>query len=465
MLGGLAKSGPMQAVGGVAKAGAGVLGSIWGPVASGFGGIVAGAAPVIGVISAIIAVVSILGDHLDGIRSIIGNVFGEKGVAVFDGFMERLQGIGDFISGLFLDGGVAAALAPLRETITGLFGDNAGAAFDGMTQILQSVMGVVGQIVSFATTTVKPIITDIFTFLTGTVLPVILNLFTAAAPIISGIISNVGSAVMLVMQYIGQAIQTVMPIIEGIISVVLSIASVVVPAVLAGVQALSAGIVPIIEGIKTVFDGLVSFITGVFTGNWSLAWEGVKQIFGGAFDALVGLLKTPVNAVIALINKAISGINGLGLDIPDWVPFIGGKKFSINIPEIPMLAKGGFTSGVSIAGEAGREAVISFQSGVRAKNIETWTQAGHLLGVDGNQAARAAGLKALDFTGNKPVELKDIETGGNEGWGGGGFTYAPQVIIQGNADRDVIDEALREAQARFEMWYEQMERRRARTAY
>ena len=98
-------------------------------------------------------------------------------------------------------------------------------------------------------------------------------------------------------------------------------------------------------------------------------------------------MKTPINAVIALINKAISGINGLGLTIPDWVPVIGGKNFSINIPEIPMLAKGGFTSGVSIAGEAGPEAVISFQRGVRNQNIDTWIQAGRLLGVNGQQAA------------------------------------------------------------------------------
>ena len=245
-----------------------------------------------------------------------------------------------------------------------------------------------------------------------------------------------------------------MPIVQSIITVIMSIASVVVPAVLAGISALAQGIGPILEGIKTVFDGLIAFITGVFTGNWSQAWEGVKQIFGGAFDALVGLLKTPVNAVIALINKAISGINGLGLDIPDWVPIIGGKSFHISIPEIPMLAKGGFTDGVSIAGEAGREAVISFQRGVRAQNIATWAQAGRMLGVSAEQALSAA----------DGAELKAIDPG--EGGGGGGnFTFAPNIVIQGNADADVLEEALRRAKEEFEAWYEQMMRKRARTAY
>ena len=168
----------------------------------------------------------------------------------------------------------------------------------------------------------------------------------------------------------------------------------------------------------------------------------------------MGVKKKPVNAVIALINKAISGINGLGLDIPDWVPIIGGKSFHISIPEIPMLAKGGFTDGVSIAGEAGREAVISFQRGVRAQNIATWAQAGRMLGVSAEQALSAA----------DGAELKPIDPG--EGGGGGGsFTFAPNIVIQGNADADVLEEALRRAKEEFEAWYEQMMRKRARTAY
>lgn len=95
---GIANSGAGKAIGGVlgslgtvAKSGAGVLGTVWGPIASGFGSIFAGAAPVIGVISSIIAVVSILGDHLEDIRGIIQNVFGDTGVAVFDSAAKRGQ--------------------------------------------------------------------------------------------------------------------------------------------------------------------------------------------------------------------------------------------------------------------------------------------------------------------------------------------------------------------------------------
>ena len=462
LAGRVASSAPGQFIGGALgnmgsfmSAGAGALGSIWGPMASGFGGLLSGALPIVGVVSGIIAVVSILGDHLEDIRGIIGSVFGEKGLAVFDTFTGGLQRVGDFITGLFADGGVATAMAPLRDAITGMFGDNAGLAFDGLVQILQSVMGVVGQVVTFANTTVKPIIQDIFSFITTTVVPIILQTFTAAAPIISGIITNLGTAIMTVAQIIGMAIQTAMPVIQSVISVVMSIASVVIPALLAGYEAFSSGLTTIVTSIQTVFQGIIDFVTGVFTGNWQMAWQGVQDIFGGIFEGLGALIKTPLNAVISIINKAISGINGLGLTIPDWVPVIGGKNFSINIPEMPMLAKGGFTNGPSIVGEAGTEAVISFQKGVRSQNIDTWLRAGEMLGV-----------------GNPPVELPRFPSGGG---GNRGFsvTFAPHIEIKGNADKNVVDQALVESEQRFEAWleanferlYDRMERERGRRAY
>ena len=96
----------------------------------------------------------------------------------------------------------------------------------------------------------------------------------------------------------------------------------------------------VLSGAMTMFGGLIDFLTGVFTGNWGKAWEGVKSIFSGAFQALVGIAKAPINAVIGVINGAIAGINKIGITIPDWVPGIGGNSFKINIPRIPALASG-----------------------------------------------------------------------------------------------------------------------------
>ena len=92
------------------------------------------------------------------------------------------------------------------------------------------------------------------------------------------------------------------------------------------------------SSLLDIFGGIIDFISGVFTGNWEKAWQGVKDIFGGIVDGLVNIFKTPINLIIDGINAFIRGLNKI--KIPDWVPLVGGKGF--NIPTIPKLAQGGY---------------------------------------------------------------------------------------------------------------------------
>jgi TP901 family phage tail tape measure protein len=455
--GGMASS----AIGGVKTLATGAM-----PFVSAFGGIASAALPVVAVIGSIVAAVSLLGEHLDNIRGIIGNVFGEQGVAVFDGFLNTITGIKDKIVGVFSP----ENLASVRTAIVGMFGENAGTGFDNIASIGQSVIGVFQQIVNFGTQTVKPMFEQVFGWVSTTLLPGLLNAFNAIAPQIGPIITNIGTAVMNVANMIGNAIQAVLPVIESIIMVILSVVSTVGPPILAAIAQIAQNIGNVITSIQGVFEGLIQFITGVFTGNWSSAWEGVKAIFSNAFSALVELCKIPINAVIGVINGAINGINsilGSVTTIPEWVPVVGGKGFSMQLPTIPMLAKGGFTDGVSIAGEAGTEAVISFDPSVRSANIANWQKAGQMLGVDPVQAASVAGAGSLT---TDRVEVADIgggspAPGGTVTVGGGSFTFSPKITIQGNADYNVMMNAMTDAKDQFEQWFNEMMRKQQRTAY
>lgn len=118
-------------------------------------------------------------------------------------------------------------------------------------------------------------------------------------------------------------------------------------------------VVDVISGIIKVFKGIIEFITGIFTGNWKKAWQGVKDIFKGIIDALAGIFKAPINFIIDGINAFIGGLNKI--KIPDWVPAVGGKGF--NIAKIPKLAQGGVVDKPTIAmvGEAGKEAVVPLE--------------------------------------------------------------------------------------------------------
>lgn len=459
----------LQGAGGMASSafsGAKTLATGAMPFVSAFGGIASAALPVVAVIGSIVAAVSILGDHLDDIRGIIGNVFGENGVAVFDGFLNTITTVKDRIVGIFSP----ENLASVRTAIVGMFGENAGTGFDNIVSIGQSVIGVFQQIVNFGTQTVKPMFEQVFGWVSTTLLPGLLNAFNAIAPQIGPIITNIGTAVMNVANMIGNAIQAVLPVIESIIMVILSVVSTVGPPILAAIAQIAQNIGNVITSIQGVFEGLIQFITGVFTGNWSSAWEGVKSIFSNAFSALVELCKIPINAVIGIINGAINGINsilGSVTTIPEWVPVVGGKGFSMQLPTIPMLAKGGFTDGVSIAGEAGTEAVISFDPSVRGANIANWQKAGQMLGVDPVQAASVAGAGSLT---TDRVEVADIGGGspapcGTTTVGGGNFTFSPKITIQGNADYNVMMNAMTDAKDQFEQWFNEMMRKQQRTAY
>lgn len=110
------------------------------------------------------------------------------------------------------------------------------------------------------------------------------------------------------------------------------------------------------NSIKKIFNGIITFVKGVFTGNWRMAWEGVKQIFSGIWDGLVSVVKSPINAIISILNGLISGmasavngiadmLNSMRIDIPSWVPGIGGGTLGFNLPhwtpgKIPYLATG-----------------------------------------------------------------------------------------------------------------------------
>ena len=136
----------------------------------------------------------------------------------------------------------------------------------------------------------------------------------------------------------------------------------------------------VVGGIMRTLKGIIQFITGVFTGDWRKAWEGIKNIFGGIWESVKAIFKLPINVIISGINfllrgvrdginTAIRAVNKLSFTVPDWVPGIGGEKFGFNlkeisIKEIPKLARGGIVDNATLAmiGERGKEAVLPLEN-------------------------------------------------------------------------------------------------------
>lgn len=303
-----------------------------------FAGLMSTFGPVIAGLGSVIAVVSLLGDHFEDIRQIIGQVFGEKGLTLFDGFTGKVQGIAGNIHDTLAGAFSLENLQNIQQSLSGksIFGiDDLGTTFGAVIPIIESVKGLIGQIVDLGVNHIKPLLADVLSFAVN-------DLFPAVSPLISMIISLVGTTLI-------NAIKLVVDVIHGLL--------------------------PVIEPV---------------------------------IQSIVGLIKGIVSVTITVVNGIIRALNSFSFTVPQWLENVpvaknfAGKTFGFNLSEVamPAFANGGFTRGVSIAGEAGTEAVISFKPSVRDSNVENWVRAGRMLGVSGEDATRAAGVQNVQYFAN-----------------------------------------------------------------
>ena len=334
-----------KAVSGVADFGGKAFGlgkAVASPVLKGgfniFAGLMSTFGPVIAGLGSVIAVVSLLGDHFEDIRQIIGQVFGEKGLTLFDGFTGKVQGIAGNIHDTLAGAFSLENLQNIQQSLSGksIFGiDDLGTTFGAVIPIIESVKGLIGQIVDLGVNHIKPLLADVLSFAVN-------DLFPAVSPLISMIISLVGTTLI-------NAIKLVVDVIHGLL--------------------------PVIEPV---------------------------------IQSIVGLIKGIVSVTITVVNGIIRALNSFSFTVPQWLENVpvaknfAGKTFGFNLSEVamPAFANGGFTRGVSIAGEAGTEAVISFKPSVHDSNVENWVRAGRMLGVSGEDATRAAGVQNVQYFAN-----------------------------------------------------------------
>ena len=402
---------------------------------SGLGGIGGKLLPIVGIIGGVALAIKLISGNLEEVRGWIRQTFGDGALAVFDKVWGVIQNVGAAIKGVFSgenmgnarnffqehfgDAGVAVfdsiigVVEQLKAILPGLldqFGQLATSLLPVIGSLIQQIVPLIGEIIA----TVLPVLFDLIAQLlpvigqiVEAILPVLIQLVETLVPIIMQIIE----AVLPILQ---QLLEALMPIIQQIIDGILPVAIDLIMMVVSAVMPLVEMILPllqqllealmpiiqmvaelfgnqlatavtmisgIIDGLTQILSGLITFITGVFTGNWKQAWEGVKSIFSGIWESIKSICTGVVNGIINVINTVIGGLNRL--KIPDWVPGIGGKD--INIPLIPALAKGSrFTPDTFIAGEAGAELITN----ARGRTVFTAAQTGRIF--DNINAAREA---------------------------------------------------------------------------
>ena len=231
-------------------------------------------------------------------------------------------------------------------------------------QVVKSVQDMIKKVTS-AFKKVQSVLKMAISFC-GKVGSVISKVLTKAIKSAMPVVKKIGEIFNTVFSAIVQIVSNAVSVVAGVISKLTHAFQVAFSVSGEWVSFLGNTISSIFDGVMTKLGGILDFITGTFTENWSTAWEGVKNIFSGVFNSFATLCKTPINAVISIINGAIKGINKINVDIPDWVPGVGGDKLGFNIPTIPALAKGteNWKGGIVQISEKGGE-IVDLPSGSR----------------------------------------------------------------------------------------------------
>ncbi len=200
----------------------------------------------------------------------------------------------------------------------------------------------------------------------GTLHEALTLVFGAVSTTFAGIVAIVGGAVLAVANFVSMLKNGFSWVKE--IFMVLGIAIAAVGAVILGVvtgpiAALVAGIVAAVATavivIKEHWNEIVSFFKRAWAKFKELATKAVK----GLANLIIGIINARISSMVNMVNGIIDLLNKIQIDVPDWVPGLGGKHLGFNItklvaPQIPTFAQGGFVENTNryslfAAGERG----------------------------------------------------------------------------------------------------------------
>ena len=291
-------------------------------------------------------------------------------------FSNSFMGITELISKLFRD---------VLDLILTPFTDNADAIKEALENTIAPIEEVIGTLADGISTTFDELnqmyddhIAPMFESFQKGISEIVGSLFNGYNKYISPVLDNIASKFSKVWEgtvqplinnaigLIGDVADLITVVWENVLQPVINwIAEQIFPLIAPALDNIGTEFLTVFEQIGKTLDGfitaargLVTFLTGVFSGDWQKAWEGIQTTFKGIWDALPGFVKNPLDSIIGSVNKMISaiegginaiisGINTLSFDIPDWVPDWagGGETFGfdlreISLPRIPQLASG-----------------------------------------------------------------------------------------------------------------------------
>jgi hypothetical protein len=271
-------------------------------------------------------------------------------------------------------GADAAIIAALNTQVGGMAQSAANAPGAGLTQLSNSLT-------TLGTQVGNDLLPDLDA-LAKALLPIITDItnWVAEHPklteaIIAGVVAF--TALVAVLAIVGIIVATVGAAFAAMGVAIAAVAALIVGTVVANWNTIK-------DDTETVWNGISSFFTQSWTAEinlfktsldtvkttWTTAWTDMSTVVQNIWQTIENVVKSGVNAVISAINAFINALDAIHISIPS-ISIPGTKlgtpavNLGFSIPDIPMLAAGGFVTQPTLAliGESGPEAVVPLSSG------------------------------------------------------------------------------------------------------
>ncbi|MBV4440206.1 tape measure protein [Clostridium tyrobutyricum] len=357
---------------------------------------------------------------------------------------------------------VMVVLSPIIKVIS--------VVFNIISTIIEAVLKLILAVVIIVFyniyTVVSGILTSVWSFITNvwnSILAFITPIITAIWSVITTIWTSIYTTIVTVLTTIWSFIvtiwtgiySTISPIIMAIWNVITTIWTAIYTTVVGILTSIWGFITGVWNSIYGTVSGVISGIVGTISGGFSTAYSVVVGIFTGMKNTVLAVFQGIWSGVKAIINTGIGMINGF-IGGVNKVIGVANKVPGVNIGSvgtIPALAKGGITTGPSIAGEAGQEAVIPLKRN-NPRSISLLSKTAGILGVSQIKAKKAGSIS----------HGSEGASGGNGEKSPSYIVYAPKIYTSDNEKTD-IKKQLDESFEKFKQWYEQIKHDEERLDY
>ena len=227
---------------------------------------------------------------------------------------------------------------------------------DGVMNGIKAAMPFIQEIASAAIPAFQAIgsaLMEIGQTAASTILPILQQVGSTMATMLTPLITQIFNTISSLMPVVTPFIQSLMTTLGALYqNILLPIGTFIAGQLISNIQNVLSTVTPIISGIITALQGVLDFLTGVFTGDWNKAWEGIKTAFTGIWNAMKAVVTGLINTVINGINKVINGLNsvvgaageaiGMNIKIPTIPQFAGfAKGGTVTSPTLAMVGEGG----------------------------------------------------------------------------------------------------------------------------